>query len=109
MHLRQPKLYNETAVFHHKVIADDPDRSSQPKVEIKIEDPIDLVRVNISLGYKEIGYNGIARVERSAILHEGPPVYESIGVIPFDKILKEFTYTFKYPEPGYFYRISWER
>lgn len=107
--LQQPKLYNETAVFHHKITANDADHSSETKVEMKIDEPIDLVRVNISLGYKPDGYNGTAKVERSAIAHDGPPSYEEVGLIPFDQILKEFTYTLKYPEPGYFYKITWKR
>ena len=107
--LQQPKLYNETAVFHHKVTADDSDHSSDTKVELKIDEPIDLVRVNISLGYKPDDYKGTAKVERSAIKHDAPPSYEKVGVIAFDQTLKEFTYTLKYPAPGYFYRISWDR
>ena len=107
--LPQPKLYNETAVFHHKITANDADHSSDTKVEMKIEEPIDLVRVNISLGYKPDNYNGTARIERSAIVHDAPPAYELLDLIHFDPILKEFTCTLKYPEPGYFYKISWER
>lgn len=107
--LQQPKLYNETAVFHHKITADDADYSSDTKVELKIDEPIDLVRVNISLGYKPDNYRGTAKVERSAITHDGPPSYEQVVLIPFDPILKEFTYTLKYPDPGYFYKISWDR
>lgn len=107
--LSQPKLYNETAVFHHRITANDADHSSDTKVELKIDEPIDLVRVNISLGYKPDNYKGTAKVERSAITHEGPPSYEQVGLIQFDQILKEFTYTLKYPEPGYFYKISWDR
>ena len=107
--LQQPKLYNETAVFHHKITADDADHSSDTKVELKIDEPIDLVRVNISLGYKPDNYKGTAKVERSAITHDAPPSYEQVGIIPFDPILKEFTYTLKYPDSGYFYKISWER
>ena len=107
--LQQPKLYNETAVFHHKITAHDADHSSDTKVEMKIDEPIDLVRVNISLGYKPDNYRGTARVERSAITHDAPPVYEHVELIPFDPILKEFTYTLKYPDPGYFYKISWDR
>ncbi len=109
LNLPQPKLYNETAVFHHRVTANDSDHVSQPKVEIKIDEPIDLIRVNVSLGYKPDGYSGTAKVERSAISHDAPPVYENIDLIPFDQTLKEFTYTLHYPEPGYFYRISWSR
>lgn len=107
--LPQPKIYNETVVFHHKIKADDPRHVSEPKVEIKVEDPVDLIRVNISLGYKPDGYNETARVERSAINHDAPPSYEHIGVITFDQTFKEYVYTLKYPEPGYFYRISWNR
>lgn len=107
--LPQPKLYNETAVFHYKLTANDHDKSSQTKVELKIDDPIDLVRVNISLGYKPDACKETAKVERSAIYHDAPPAYEEIDLIPFDQTLKEYVYTLKHPEPGYFYRISWDR
>ncbi len=107
--LSQPKIYNETAVFHHKVTANDSNHLSETKVEIKVEDPVDLIRVNISLGYKPDGYNETARVERSAIRHDAPPSYQQIGLLTFDQTLKEYVCTLKYPEPGYFYRISWNR
>lgn len=109
LHLSQPKLYNETAVFQHKITANDLERASKTKVELKIDDPIDLVQVNISLGYKPSDYNESAIVERAPILNNRPPEYEHVEFINFDNTLKEYTYTLRYPEPGYFYRISWKR
>lgn len=109
LYLSQPKLYNETVVFQHKVTANDQERLSKTKVELKIDDPIDLVQVNISLGYKPNDYKGTAKVERAPIINDRPLEYEQVGLIPFDNTLKEYTHTFRYPEPGYFYKISWER
>ncbi|MDE6028121.1 MAG: hypothetical protein K2G23_08625, partial [Muribaculaceae bacterium] len=107
--LTQPKLYNEAAVFHYRITAHDYDHISETKVELKIDEPIDLVRVNISLGYKPATCNEVARLERSIIKHDGPPKYEFLRSISFDPILKEYVCTLQYPEPGYFYRISWDR
>lgn len=107
--LRNPKLYNETAVFHYRITANDSNHRSQTKVELKIDEPIELVKVNIALGYKPTNYTVPAKVERSKIRHDTPPAYEQIDLIPFDCLLKEYTYTLHHPEPGYFYKISWER
>lgn len=107
--LNTPKLYNETAVFHYRVNANDSDHMSKTKVELKIDEPIEFVSVNISLGYKPDNYAVAAKVERSKIRHNEPPAYEEIDLIPFDATLKEYTYSLHHPEPGYFYRISWQR
>lgn len=103
--LKEPKLYNETAVFHYRLTANDSNRSSQTKVELKIDEPIELIKVNISLGYKSRDFNEPARVERSKIRHDAPPSYEQVGLVEFDNTLKEYSYSLHHPEPGYFYRI----
>lgn len=107
--LKKPALYNEATVIHLRQELNDVEKASIPKVEIKVEYPIDSIQTTISLGYKDSSYNKTAKIERRLITSEVCSNFESIDSVPFDKVHKQYTHTFVNPEPGYYYRIIWER
>lgn len=109
LRLKKPALYNETTVIHFRTEASDPERISEPKVELCVKLPIEFIHVDIQLGYKDSSYSQTAKVERAKIDSAVPQKYETLCSIPFDGKYRQYTHSFINPEPGYFYRIIWER
>ena len=109
LRLRRPAMYNETTVIHFRSISNDSEHCSIPKYEIYVKYPIEFIQVEILLGYKDDNFNKTAIVERAKANTSMPQKYEHITSIPFNKNHKSYSHTFINPEPGYFYRILWER
>ena len=107
--LREPALYNQTKVIHFKTTTNDAAKISEPKVELCVKLPIEFIQINISLGYKDSSFNKTAKVERARWGINMPQRYELLDSISFDSNLKQYSYSFINPEPGYLYKISWER
>lgn len=107
--LREPALYSQTKVIHFKTTTNDAARISKPKVEVCVKSPIEFIQINISLGYKDSSFNKTAKIERARWGTNMPQRYELLGSIPFDSNLKQYSHSFINPEPGYLYKISWER
>mgnify|MGYP004444580253 CR=1 FL=1 len=107
--LRVPILYNQTTVIHFRSVMNDAAHLSEPKVEISVQYPIEYVNIVVSLGYKPSGYNKTAKVERRIKDSNIPQNYELIDSVSFDDIHKQYTYRLINPEPGYYYRIIWDR
>jgi hypothetical protein len=106
LRFRKPPLYNQTAVIHYKTTIDDADHKSLPFVDIKVDYPTDYVRIVVELGYKN-HKNAIA--QRKLIHSEGPTDFVKLTEIPYDIAHKQYIYNIPNPEPGYFYRLAWER
>lgn len=109
LRLKRPVLYNETTLIHFKSKMNDSDRISIPKVEVCVRYPIEFIQVNILLGYKDKRFNRTAKVERCKIDTKLPQSYETVTSIPFENKNNQYSYSFINPEPGYFYRITWDR
>ena len=107
--LKSPALYNQTTVIHFRTKANDAAQVSEPKVELCVRYPIEIIHVNITLGHKTDNFHQTAKVERVRIGSMVPQKYELLTSIPFESTTKQYTYSFINPEPGYFYKISWER
>lgn len=50
-----------------------------------------------------------AIIERRIKTSNIPQQYELIGSVPFDCVHKQYTYRLINPEPGYYYRLKWDR
>lgn len=107
--LQKPALFNETKVIHLCQTINDAERVSIPKVEIKVEYPIESIHTTISLGYKGDGYNKTAKIEKKLIQSQVATDFVAFDSVPFDNVHKQYSYTFLNPAPGYYYRIVWER
>lgn len=109
LRLKQPALYNETTVIHFRSKTNDAEKISEPKVEVCVKWPIEFIQINIHLGYKDTTCVETARIERKKINSDVPQKYEVVKSIPFDNRSRQYVYSFINPEPGYFYKIVWER
>lgn len=109
LRLKKPALYNETTVIHFKTQSNDAEKVSESKVELYVKYPIEFIQVNISLGYKDGSFNKTAKIERLKMGTIIPQKYELMTSIPFDSKSKQYSHCFIDPEPGFFYKISWER
>ena len=104
---KNPPLYNQTAVVQYKAEINDVNHVSSTYLELRVEYPIDCIQMNVELGYKDQAANAI--VERKLIHSATGSGYTPIDTVPFDPIHKRYMYQVFRPEPGYFYKISWER
>ena len=107
--LKSPILYNQTTVIHFRSVMNDAAHLSEPKVEISVQYPIEYVNIVVSLGYKPSDYNRTAKIERRIKDSNTPQEYELTGSVPFDSVHKQYTYRLINPEPGYYYRLVWDR
>lgn len=107
---KQPLKYNECAVISVKCVFDDYNQIPQPHVTTKVAAPIDIITFIILLTYKPQDYNSPATLKRKKINPEfDSGEYEPINSVPFDTNHKSYFYCLTNPEPGYYYKIEWEK
>ena len=87
----------------------DVDKVSEPKVELCVKYPIEYIQITVSLGYKVSDYNAPAVLKRIKLNSDLPSDYTNVDSVPFDPIHKQYQYRLINPEPGYFYKLVWER
>ena len=109
LRLKTPALYNQTTVIHFKARMNDVDKVSEPKVELCVKYPIEYIQITVSLGYKASDYNAPAVLKRIKLNSDLPSDYTNVDSVPFDPIHKQYQYRLINPEPGYFYKLVWER
>lgn len=105
----QPLKYNECAVINVKCDFDDYNQIPQAHVTSKVKAPIDIITFIILLTYKPQGYNSPAILKRKKINSEFDSGFETINSVPFDTNHKLYFYCLTNPDPGYYYRIEWEK
>lgn len=104
-----PLRYNECTVINVKIETDDVDGSAKPWISSRLDSPIEMLTYRILLAYKDCNFNSPAVFERKMISSQIDRDYEVIGSVPFDKEHKSYYYCYTNPEPGYIYRIRWEK
>lgn len=109
LRLKTPALYNQTTVIHFKARMNDVHKTSEPKVELCVKYPIEYIQITVSLGYKVSEQNTTAKLHRKKINSELPSEYTEINSVPFDSIHRQYQYRLINPEPGYYYKLVWER
>lgn len=107
LQLKHPVLYNETTIIHCRTHVNDADRQSEPKVEICVKFPTELINTTIELAYKD--KNPPARCLKKKIESIVPRNYEIFDSIPFNEKTRQYEYSLINPDPGYFYKIEWDR
>ncbi len=105
----QPLKYNESTVVNVKTVNDDHDNTAKPFLTSKLEAPIDMIAFRVLLSYKPDGYNKPATLQRKKVGTAIDGDYETIGSVPFDKEHKLYYHCLTSPEPGYIYKIEWEK
>ncbi len=105
----KPLRYNECTVMHIKSENDDVDGIAKPWLSSKLESPIDMINYCVMLAYKPDGYNKPAMFERKKIDTEVDGDFEQLESVEFDSGNKLYRYCKVSPEPGFVYRLRWEK
>lgn len=106
---QNPLRYNECTVVNIKTENDDYDNTAQPWLNCKLSAPIDMLDFRIMLSYKPNGYSKPAIFERKKIDSEIDGDYEYMESIEFDTGNKQYSFCKVNPNPGFVYRLRWEK
>lgn len=105
----QPLKYNECTVVNVRTDNDDPEKIAKPYLSSKLEAPIDVLGFRVLLSYKPDDFNTPAQLKRKKIEAAIDGEYEMLGSVSFDKVHKLYYHCLINPEPGYIYKIEWEK
>ncbi|HEV2150574.1 MAG TPA: hypothetical protein VGR37_24455 [Longimicrobiaceae bacterium] len=104
-----PLRYNQAALIHLAMNLDDADRKSEPFISTRVSEPLQLLQWRVELRHTGKGYKKTARVLKQRLDSKFSPRAVQIGTVPFDPVSKSFEYHISNPEPGYHYRLEWDR
>lgn len=105
----RPLRYNECAVMNIKSDHDDVDNAAKPWLSCKLVNPIEMITYHVMLSYKENSYHEPAVFERKKIDMDVDGDFEYIESVAFDEGNKVYSFSIVNPEPGYIYRLRWEK
>lgn len=106
---RRPLRYNECTVVNVRMENDDFDGEARPWISCNLVTPIEMMSFRVMLSYKPDGYNRPAVFERKKIDTEIDGEYEYLESIDFNTGNKLYSFCKVNPEPGYIYRLRWEK
>lgn len=109
LRFRRPLRYNECTVINLKTDNDDFDGTAKPWISCKLEEPIEMMLFRVMLSYKPAEYNSRAVFERKKIDTEIDGTYEYIESVEFNAGNKLYSFCKVNPEPGYIYRLRWDK
>lgn len=106
----RPRFYNDAEVVHLQSKLDDSDEKSQTFVSVLIDTPITIVQFRVELLHCQhqqfAGMHAYVERKRKTI---NAPQFELVGTVAFELMSRSFAYLLKHPEPGYEYRMRWDR
>lgn len=105
----RPLLYGEAAVVHHDMEIDDSDGASEPHVEFRVHEPVDLIVWRVQLRHLSRQHRREARVTRRRIDARFNARPEPVAQVSFDATARGYEYHVTRPEPGWFYCLAWDR
>lgn len=105
----KPLRYNECTVMNIKSENDDFDGTAKPWLSCKLSTPIDMIDYHVMLSYKSDNFNKSAIFERKKIDTDVDGEFEYLESINFDMGNKMYRFCKISPEPGYIYRLRWEK
>lgn len=105
----KPLKYNECTMVNVQTENDDSDGKAKPWISCKLATPIDMLTFRVMLAYLPTDYNIPATFERKKIDAEVDGEFEAIKSISFDQAHKLYYHCVANPEPGYIYRLRWEK
>lgn len=105
----RPLRYNECTVMNIKTENDDFDGTAKPWLSCKLSSPIEMIIFNIMLSYKSDDFNKSAVFERKKIDTEVDGEFEYLESVEYNAGNKQYSFCKVNPEPGYVYRLRWEK
>lgn len=110
VHFLHPRYYNDTEIIHLRSTMDDSDERSQTYCSLLLEYPIKIVQFRVELLHcGRPNHAGMtAYIERR--LQTAPTSnFEPLDTVQFNLTSRAFEHLLANPEPGYHYRIRWDR
>lgn len=104
-----PLKYNDCTVISIKTTNEDTDNTAKPWISSRLDTPIEVLGFRVLLSYKSNEYAKPAYFERKKIVSQIDEDFEFIESVEFDKDHKLYYHTKTNPEPGYIYRLRWEK
>jgi len=107
---KKAKIYNDVEVIHLKMNLDDSDKKSGTFLEQNVHAPITFIAFKVELLHAQASYFGKqATLSRKDMKKGDRAAIEEIDKYPFDVNSKSFSCNLTDPEPGYAYRLDWDR
>lgn len=106
---KRPLIYNESTVIHIKTENDDSDGTASPWLEGSVSSSVEILQFRVMLGYKPDGYRQNAVFERLRKDSEVGNNFTFICHVPFEDTYKQYFHICINPDPGYIYRLRWEK
>lgn len=105
----KPLRYNECTVVNVKSENDDFDGTAKPWISCNLESPIEMMLFRVMLSYKPDNFDSPAVFERKMIDSEIDGEYEYLESVEYNAGNKQYSFCKINPEPGYVYRLRWEK
>lgn len=105
----RPLTYNECTVINIKTTNEDTDNTAKPWISSRLDTPIEVLVFRVLLSHKEKAYSASAIFERKKLLSQIDGDFEFVESVEFDKEHKLYYHSVSNPEPGYIYRLRWEK
>lgn len=103
------KIYNDSEIVHLTMDIDDADQCSSPHLSQVVTAPIRLLSYRVELLHAPQSYcRQVAKFSRRPSNQAGA-ADEHLLNINFDPITKSYSHQAQNPEPGYVYKLAWER
>ena len=107
---KRAKVFNDVEVIHLKMTMDDSDQKSETFVQQSVNSPVSVINFRVDLLYADAKYFGNkATLSRKETEKGHRAADEVIGQYSFDASAKSYHCSVAEPEPGYTYRLSWDR
>lgn len=105
----RPLRYNECTVINVKTENDDFDQKAKPWISCNLERPLEMMLFRVMLSYKSNEYKDPAIFERKKIDTEIDGEFEYLESVEFNAGNKLYSFCKVNPEPGYIYRLRWNK
>lgn len=105
----RPLRYNECTVVNVKTENDDFDGTAKPWISCNLQTPIEMMLFRVMLSYKPDTFNAPAIFERKKIDTEIDGDFEYLESVDYDAGNKLYSFCKVNPEPGFIYRLRWEK
>lgn len=109
LYFDRPVLYNQAEVIHVLMRLNDSDGAASPHLEMRVEEPIRVIHWRVELRHKPSEYEESAILKKKLIDSNTSRRYETIDKVRFDSESMSYRIRMMRPEPGYFYRLEWEK
>lgn len=103
------KIYNDVEVVHSKMQLDDSDGRSAQHIGQTVRSAIRLICFRVELLNADSQYLGKTASVTKRNLSVQAALDETLAVVHFDMMTKSYSWQITDPEPGYTYKLAWDK